>query len=448
MKKVFFALLLVASVASAEVTIRNGAIWFNGVRQEQVWGRSSFKLSNIVTYHFTGRGGGDVDPATGKYSLGYALEWVRFNKLIFGDRIPVLRVFLETGWPSCDTENGAPNNCMFGSEPRDQGFWDRNRLRDGNRETEVHPVGRQVLEWFFATSQTENVAFELVIDATLKHDNVPKGEIDHVIRQVGVLMGQFAEEYPQALIIPNGRNEIFAHNQAGHTLNEINQWAVRWDRDHYWDGAPFIVDQAAERFDYDVGPEDGKFRIGLIHPPRGANWENWPTIQNAEQMKADSRGMPWGANESMYYVEPEDEARARNWYGGGWTSDWQKYEGFLSHVLQSEVDYMIIHDEKGSQSDPNWPRSMTRVDEWISFNLGGFVIPPEPEPVPDPIFYFDPIIEGTYQLILGRSAQQEGLDVYNPYMRQCVPEFSLPICIDQLEKVLFNSEEYHQKYIY
>lgn len=352
------------------ITVRDGYFWLNGKRVDQLWGRSSFKLSNIITYHFTGQGGGD-------YSLGSALEWVRYNKALFGDTPCVLRVFLETaGW-----EPGGDR--MFGSEPRDQGFWERERLRDGAREQDMHPVGRQVLEWFFKTSEEEQVPFELVIDATLKHDDIPAGEIDHVIRQVGVEMGRLAEKYPNALIIPETRNEWSAHNRSRHTLRDVNMWAVRWDRDNYWPGAPLIVDESEARFQYDVGPEAGKYRAGIIHPPRDAGWERWPSARDEEELRRDSRGMPWGANESMYYVEPEDATRAQRWYGrGGYTTDPQKYISFLEHVRGSDCRYFTIHDEKGAQCDPNWPRAETRVERWVKDTFGGGGSPPPPPPPP------------------------------------------------------------------
>lgn len=455
MKRVWigFCLLMLAISANAAVTVRDGYFWFNGVRQKQVWGIDAFKLGNIVGYHYTGQGGGHADPERGKYSLGYALEYVQWAKGLFGDTTPVLRVFWETGgWKCCedDVEDGIPRGGMFGSEPSDQGCWDRARLRDGNRETEVHRVCAKTLEWFFATSQAEGVAFEIVIDATLKHDDIPKGEIDHVIRQSLILAEELQNQYPQALIIMNGRNEIFAHNKAGHTLAEINMWAVRRARDDYWKDGVFIVDQAEARFDYDVGPERDKFDAGLIHPPRDEGWEQWPTAQDAEQMRTDSRGMPWGANESMMFCEPERASTCRAWYGtGGWTSDWTKYRQFLSRVKDSPVKYFVIHAEKYMQCDPLWPYPKTRVDRWIADTFGGTVGElPEPEPPPpsvEPTLHYDPIINGVYQLVLARAADGPGLEVYNDYMAECVPEFGLPTCIDQLQTVLFESEEYQRK---
>ena len=69
MKKLLISVLgialLVPALTFGQAEVKDSKFWFNGERQEQVWGRSSFKLANIVSYHFTGQGGG-------KYGLGYA----------------------------------------------------------------------------------------------------------------------------------------------------------------------------------------------------------------------------------------------------------------------------------------------------------------------------------------------------------------------------------------
>jgi len=473
-----FTFLLIASFASAEVVVKNGKFWFNGEKKDIVWGRTSFKLANIITYHYTGQGGG-------KYNLGYAMEWVKHNQRLFGKDV-VLRVFLETaGWSPCDDENGTPENCMFGSEPRDQGFWVRARLRDGNRETEVHPVGKAVLEWFFKTSQETGCAFELVIDATLKHDDIPKGEIDHVIRVVGVYMGEVLQpKYPQALIIPNMRNEWNAHNQSGHTLNDVNMWAVRWDRDNYSPGwnAPKIVDGGGgNTFAFDVGPEAGKYRAGMIHPTRDGGWEQFPNRAQMNQLRTDARGMPVGSNESMYYVEQEDRPRAEGWYrSGGWTSNWSMYKQHLESLEAGGFDYIIVHDEKGVQCDLNWPRPMTRVEQWALTKFGGEVceapaecgatggtwdtttcvcncpdgknyvegqgcVGDEPPPPPTEVSY-DRIINEMYMRILERPADPDGLAVYNEWLARC---YDLPIdfipCSAMIEDILIRSDEYKEK---
>lgn len=337
----------------------------NGERVPKLWGRSSFKLSNILTYHYTGQGGGP-------YSLGAARRWVDYNQQLFGEHV-VLRVFLETGGWEGKVE-------IFGSPPSDQGFWNRDALRNQSRSgVEMTGRGKKILEWFFQTSQETGAVFELVIDATLKHDarGYTKGQVDHAIRAVGQEMGRLSDTYPQALIIPNCRNEWNAHNKTGHSLADVNMWATRWERDQYWPGSQPIVDGGGgNMFDYAVGGP-GKFAMGLVHPDRGSGWENLvPSVVN--NLRAVSRGQPVGFNESMYYVEPEDRARAEQWYrAGGWTTDWAKFRKFTEAALE-HCDYHIIHDEKGVQCDPEWPRAQTRLE--AHFGPSG----PPPPPLPDP----------------------------------------------------------------
>lgn len=180
-------------------------------------------------------------------------------------------------------------------------------------------------------------------------------------------------------------------------------------------------------------------------------------------MCEDSRGMPWGTTESMYYVEPEDEARGRQWYRvagdtlNGWTTDSGRYLGYLDHLYNEQfperdaltgetcqgIAYAVVHDEKGVQCDVDWPRLLTRVEEWASEKLGGSGPPPPPEKA----LYFDDIINQTYLTILGRPGKDDpaALAAYNPFFRTCVPERGLPACIGALQVVLFESPEYLQK---
>lgn len=362
-----------------------GGFKLNGQATPKLIGRSSFKLSNIVTYHYTGKGGG-------KYSLNAAKRWIAYNQKLFGPNV-VLRVLLETGdWGPCD-------DCMFGSEPRDQGFWNVQALKDGHREKDVHPVGKRVLEWFFKTSQETGVAFELVIDSTLKHtDGVKPGEVDHVIRQVGIEMGELALKYPKSLCIPNVRNEWNAHNKTGHVLSDVNMWAVRWERDLYWPGSqPIVCPGGGDMYTYAVGrPGSGKFAMGLIHPDRQPDDRHWTTLPNINRLRAASGGMPVGFNESMYYVERQGNIdQANSWYRNpnGWTRDWKGYKTFAERAIDS-VDYFIFHDEKGLQCDPEWPfAGLTKLESHFRIDTGVEPppalppveppVPPVPEPEPD-----------------------------------------------------------------
>lgn len=377
------------------VTIKQGKFYFNGERQDFVVGRSSFKLANILTYTYTGQGGGKTP-----YGLAPALRWVEHNQKIFGEHV-VLRVFLETaGWdPSIDGNlNGIPEGGMFGSEPKDEGFWQVSALRTGGRPTSMHGVGKLALEWFFKTSQETGVAFELCIIATLKHNDVDVGQQTHVVRQTLAEMRRLQGIYPKALIIPNAINEWNAHSQW--SLGEVNMLAVRCDRwkhpdgrthvgfsapagfePEQWPGCPLIVDGGGgDTFHYDVGPEPGKFRAGMIHPDRGDDWWSLPNIQ---RLRHDARGMPIGFTESMYYVEEEDVQRAETWYRhrGGWNHQWWRFEQFYE-AWPGTIDYGIYHDEKGAQCNPLWPRPKTRLEEWASSD-GGWE-PPIPPPVDPP----------------------------------------------------------------
>ena len=236
----FLFALSMAWPAQAKVEVKQGKFFFNDVRQEMVWGRSCFKLANIVSYHYAGQGGGH-------WTLGKAREWVDFHMEELG--VPegfVCRVFLETAaWSPCEegaeANNGKPDQCMFGSEPRDKGFWNnsswntqleqsnRNQLRDGIRQTKLDPGGEKAIEWFYKTSEETGMAFELVINATTKHDRIPAGEIDHINRQAGVFMGEVMElKYPNALVILNYMNEWSAHwvvpGGRPEALRMVNNW--------------------------------------------------------------------------------------------------------------------------------------------------------------------------------------------------------------------------------
>ena len=408
------------------ITVKDGKFWFNGIRKKRVIGRSSFKVSNALTYTYKGIGG------SSGYGIAYVERWIEHNQKIFGQDV-ALRVFLETaGWSSCDA-------CMFGSEPRDQGFWVRQQLRDGHRETSVHPVGRKVLNWLFEASERTGVAFELIIDATLKHDDIPKGEIDHVIRQVGLEMGRLSKTYPKALVIPSLRNEWNAHNQSGHTLHDVNMWAVRWDRDNYWPGSAKIVDPGGSNtFTYDVGPEDGKYRAGMIHPRRDPEWYTFPDSVELKKLQRDARGMPVGFTESMYYVEREDRDRAEKWYRNrnGWTANWGLYQDFLEHAIPL-VDYSIVHDEKGAQSDSDWPRKETRVEAWAREYFQTGDSPPPPPPPPDSLRYAR-IIDMAYEDILNRPADRAGLENYDQRMSSGMSEA-------EMRESLIRSAEYEDK---
>lgn len=479
MKRLLAALLLFASTASAELTIKDSKIWFNGVRQEMVWGSTCFKLASVLTYHWTGQGGGH-------YTLGTARQFVDH---VQGLGIQACRVLLETSqWDPCEppdlANDGKPDVCPWGSEPRDQGFWNVEALKTGQRPTDVHDVGKNVMRWFFETSQETGFMFELVIIATVKHaDLVPVDTQTHMVRQVMSEARELQQEFPQALILMTAINEHNAHSRW--TVAEVNMLAVRNDRCKHpdgrvavalecppgfepeqWAGGPFIVDGGGKnRIEYKAGTTAGVFRCAIVHPERDETWHLWPDLQEREWMVRDANGGCWGANESMFYVEPEDEERGRTWYRtagdrlNGWTTDWPRYEAFLNHInlsWQGRVNastgvrteglaYFVLHNEKHAQASTTWPRAETRLEKWAREHLGG--VPPEPPPPPPPKqVYFDPIIDGTYRLVLARPVDPGGLGHYNAWLRECVPARGLPACIDALEVALFESPEYREKW--
>ncbi len=170
MKRLLFFLLvgLFPLAARAQVDFRDGRVWINDERQDRtVWLRSCFKLPNHLTYTFTGQGGEH-------WGVDSANAWVDEQRELGFDGCRVL--LGAAGWSECESgaqaNDGTPNNCMWGSEPVDKGAWDVEALRNGGRPTEMHGVARESLRWLFAKSQETGFIFEVVIIATLKHDDV------------------------------------------------------------------------------------------------------------------------------------------------------------------------------------------------------------------------------------------------------------------------------------
>ena len=382
------------------ITVKDRKFWFNGKKKQMVWGRSSFKLANIVSYHYSGQGG----DKPGHYSLSYAERWVDHNQRIFGEDV-LLRVFLETaGWDGTidgNLTNKIPEGGMFGSEPSDQGFWNVAQLRDGRREEKMHPRGQKVLEWFYRTSVETGVAFELDIIATLKHDRVPDGEIDHVIRQVGIEMGRLQLLYPKALIVVSACNEWNAHSDF--SVGMVNMWATRWYRDVYFPNQtqgqiPLIVDGGGgDMFEYMVGTN--AYHAGMIHPKRTPENREWWQLPDLAKLRNRAGSYPIGFPESMYYVEESDAERASGWYRNrsGWATDWRNFERFYES-WDGNIDYGVIHDEKGAGNLTGWPRKETRMEAWakgaFQGSSGGGTVPiPEPPPVEPPPIIIPPPVE-------------------------------------------------------
>lgn len=461
------ALCFVATSAFAQVEFKQGRVWIEGERQDEtVWIRSCFKHPAYLSYHFTGQGGGPF------YNLGTARAFVDHQQSL---GFQGCRVLMEMkGWRDCEngqTDDGKPA-CMFGGEPRDQGMWNVEQLRNGGRPTEMHGVARNALEWYFQTSEETGFIFEVVIIATLKHNDVDVGQQTHVVRQTLAEGYRLQKKYPRARIVMNAINEWNAHSRW--TLAEVNMLAVRADRWKHpngqtavgcsapppyeaeqWPCGPLIVDGGGgNTFEFDVGPEAGKFDLGAVHPDRGEGWERFPTQAQQQRLVIDSRGQPWGITEFMYLCEPGEEARrARgnqncgNWYGiGGWTVDTEKYAANLAHLKAIKAPYVVVHDECGVGSILGWPVADCWVDRWARANLPNAGPPPEPpEPTPTAVYY-DRLIEFGYMTVLGRSTANDpaALETYNPWFRDCIADPARS-CVTPFLDVLARSQEFQEK---
>jgi hypothetical protein len=108
------------------------------------------------------------------------------------------------------------------------------------------------------------------------------------------------------------------------------------------------------------------------------------------------------------------------------------------------MSYFVTHNEKHVQASVTWPRAETRLEKWARENLEGSGPPPPPA---EKQIFFDPIIDGTYRLVLARPADPSGVLHYNVWLRECVPVRGLPQCIGELQTVLFESVEYRSKFV-
>lgn len=387
--------LVVARPTTAQVEFSTDGVRVRGELVETVWLRSCFKLTNHLTYHYAGRG-------DGFYGRG--------SFRAFADEQRALgfmgcRVLLENaGWEPCDEEDGTPENCMFGSEPRDQGAWDVEALRRGGRPTAMHGIARNVLEELFAYSEETGFIFEVVVIATLKHDDVEVGQQTHVVRQTLAEGYRLQRKYPRANIVMSTINEWNANARPQWTLGEVNMLATRADRckrpdgttviahtcppgfePEQWPNGPLIVDGGGgNTFDFDVGPEPGKYDLGAVHPTRDDDWREFPTDAQVAQLERDSRGMPWGVTEYMY-LRYEGGLPDSAYRKGGWTRDCAGVIGVAERAAAKGAAWIVIHDEKGVESVVGWPRPETCIDRWAREHLAGELPrPPPPPPQPPP----------------------------------------------------------------
>jgi len=162
-------------------------VLFNGV-VTPILGRSSFKFMAHLRY-------GNLDGAK---------NWIEHNQKL---GVNLLRVFGETQY-----WEGHP---MFGSPPILSDVWDYGALENGHRPTEVTGLNARMLRDLFSLSAQTGMAFEYVVDATMKHADppIPWGTIGHCVRQTLSFMRKLQQEFPKALIMVSTHNEWDAHSR-------------------------------------------------------------------------------------------------------------------------------------------------------------------------------------------------------------------------------------------
>jgi hypothetical protein len=298
------------------------------------------------------------------------------------------------------------------------------------------------------------------------------GTIGHAIRQTIEEMAKLQEKYPRAAVIVNTCNEVFAHNQVGITLGECNQWAQRcarwvgpdgskkisftspgpgWEPEGMPEAFIIVDEEGGDAFNYDVGPEAGKYKMGALHPQRkgaastrfgGREWWEVPPSW-LQKLRDDSRGQPIGATESMYFVS---RAGTEGWYGNvnGWNNDADLQLTFYENMIRpGAFNYFIVHDDIGAQTDANWAGKYPSCARWegeLHEFLGTTAGPPPPPPPPPPPkrLTFAHVIAYAYREILGREPDQGGLDHYDGLMLAGMPEA-------QLRESLIRSGEFAAK---
>lgn len=438
-------------------------VWWNiekkkwiirGQEFSQLAGRTSFDWASTVSYHYAGRG----DDVPGG-ALNIAEGWIGHCQGIFDREDVVMVVFNEEdGWSPCP---GDPPPCMFGQELRDQGIWNLPQLRElAERGARVRPehvtsLNKQVIEFAFKMSHETGCIFDWCIDATLKGEpKINVGSIDHIIRQTASLMRGFQEKYPNAAFLLRARNEWDTHREFPVSLDNVNMWAKRmyrwkkgtetrqsfsspglgWEAEQ-WPEAFFIVDHGGRNsFDYDVGPEPSKYKLGNIHIERRSGSVDWRRpVETVPQLRIDSRGQPIGANETMYAISKEGTL---HWYRNksGYNVVYED-KGLRDQMIfyQNNVplfDYLAVHDDIGKKADATWSPGGKFEAALAEFYGGRIVVPRQRR--------YARIIEPAYQEILGRDADEGGLDAYNAGIKAGLTEAGM-------RDSLMRSEEYERK---
>jgi hypothetical protein len=369
-------------------------------------------------------------------------KWIEHNQKLFNRDEVWFRVFKENGgWSPIPAGAG-----MFGAPPQDPGVWNHKWLKghwdeENKEELRVRPehinkMNRAVTEWFFRRSHETGCGFELCIIATLKHtDHVGNGHIDHIIRQELLMFTDMQSKYPKAKVIASACNEWDAHHVRHDPWNRrvqfslwgVNMWATRRGRDKLWSGQLIVDHGGRDTFDYKVGKGDDTYDWGMLHPVRGGR--DWRLAPKMGPIIAACNGQPYGATESMYYVDPEDKARAEQWYrSSGWQTNPDDQMMLYGNLEKAGFSYIIIHDEKGAQSDPIWPRDETRLESRLREKFGGTTVG----------LRYERIIQQAYREILGRDADEGGLIAYNNAMWSGMEEW-------ELRESMIRSPEYNKK---
>lgn len=403
--------------------------------QRPLVGVSSFKTCNWLAQDFA-----NADFV----GANKTRRWVDKVQRMLNRQEAVLRVFLTTeDWGPVDAGEG-----LFGSPPRDPGIWPMEQLRTLVRPTSVTALCDLVLQELFSISAETGCVFELVVDATLKHtSNLGDGGIiGHVIRQTARRCRELSKKWPTACILFNPRNEWNAHDQYDFTVDDINRWVMRgrrWKRIHehktdkdghllsqtqvsytmpenhnsdwvdwapeQWPEGVWIIDPGGgDTFTYAVGPAPNQYNAGIIHPLRTGR--DWTKLPDMGRLRSASNGMPIGANESMFAVDPKlwDSGQLDGWFRNpnGLTSDLGKWMTMADNWINGS-EYFIFHYMEGVQADPDHPEveAEARIREYFRGSKPSDPDLPEPAPQESP---YQRLVEQLYQSVLGRKMDKNG----------------------------------------
>lgn len=307
------------------VITKNGKLRVRGKRSPFGWGRTAFKLfiKLAITMQWKPK-----NPKRRKL-IREVHEFIEFNQRMFNREDVWFRVFYETGgWFPIKEGDG-----MFGSPPQDPGVWDIAKLRKiadniragkEDRVKRLTPLGKRTLKMLFSISHRTGACFELVADATLKHTaGLSTPVIDHCIRQLAFECRIFQQQFPNAVVMINVRNEWDAHNQTRTSLAEVNKWGerfYRWKRKNQfkvsfvdpgggflpeqWPEGVAIIDHGGRNdIQYKAGTRAGVFQMAAVHLTRGRGWEKIPLDPKiVKKLKEQAHRAPLAITESMYYL--------------------------------------------------------------------------------------------------------------------------------------------------